>query len=441
MIQRRQTKQVRITDKLWIGSEHPIAVQSMTNTATQDIEKTAKQIKELYLAGSKLIRVTVKDDEGAKAVPLIAERLRAEGFEIPIVGDFHYNGHLLLAKYPKCAETLAKYRINPGNVGYGEKHDYNFDTIIQIAKANSKPVRIGVNWGSLDQDLLTEFMNLNAQGLLRHPEEREAGPKDPLPFKQVIYLAMKESALRSTELAMQAGLDEDQIIVSVKMSEVQDLINVYKLVAGSCDFPLHLGLTEAGTPVQGMISSAAAMGILLQQGIGDTIRMSLTPSSAKASEGKPSPEINILNERTLEVKACQELLQALDIEHFKPSVTSCPGCGRTSSDYFQTLAEEVNEMIYERINHWKEIYPGVEKLKIAVMGCIVNGPGESKYADVGISLPGDNEDPVAPVFINGKHETTLKGDDVSLRFKEIVEDYICKKFSVDVLEPNLQSQN
>lgn len=417
MIQRRQTKQVRITDKLWIGSEHPIVVQSMTNTATQDIEKTSKQIKELYLAGSKLVRITVKDEEGAKAVPLIAERLRAEGFEIPIVGDFHYNGHLLLAKYPKCAETLAKYRINPGNVGYGEKHDYNFDTIIQIAKANSKPVRIGVNWGSLDQDLLTEFMNLNAQRKLSDQE---------LSFKQVIYLAMKESALRSTELAMQAGLAEDQIIVSVKMSEVQDLINVYKLVAGGCDFPLHLGLTEAGTPVQGMISSAAAMGILLQQGIGDTIRMSLTP---QAESGNVA---NILNERTLEVKACQELLQALDIEHFKPSVTSCPGCGRTSSDYFQTLAEEVNEMIYERINHWKEIYPGVEKLKIAVMGCIVNGPGESKYADIGISLPGDNEDPVAPVFINGKHEMTLKGDDVSLRFKEIVEEYIKEKFTAYV---------
>lgn len=431
MIQRRQTKQVRITDKLWIGSEHPIAVQSMTNTATQDIEKTAKQVKELYLAGSKLVRVTVKDDEGAQAVPLIAERLRAEGFEIPIVGDFHYNGHLLLAKYPKCAETLAKYRINPGNVGYGEKHDYNFDTIIQIAKANSKPVRIGVNWGSLDQDLLTEFMERNAKGLLRHPEEGGTRREDPLPFKQVIYLAMKESAMRSTELAVEAGLEEDQIIVSVKMSEVQDLINVYKLVASSCDFPLHLGLTEAGTPVQGMISSAAAMGILLQQGIGDTIRMSLTPSAS--AEATADKQANILSDRTLEVKACQELLQALDIEHFKPSVTSCPGCGRTSSDYFQTLAEEVNEMIYERINHWKEIYPGVEKLKIAVMGCIVNGPGESKYADIGISLPGDNEDPVAPVFINGKHEMTLKGDDVSLRFKEIVEDYIQKRYS-SVLE-------
>ena len=407
--QRRKTHQVRITDDLSIGSEQPIVVQSMTNTATQDVNKSVEQVKQLYLAGSSLVRLTVKDETGAKAIPEIDAKLKAEGLNIPLVGDFHYNGHLLLEKYPKCAETLAKYRINPGNVGYGNKHDYNFDTIINIAKANNKPVRIGVNWGSLDQDLFTEFMNLNSESKLE--------PGQQLDFKQVMYLAMKESAVRSCELAMKAGQPEDKIIVSVKMSEVPDLINIYRMVADAFQFPLHLGLTEAGTPVKGMISSSAAMGILLNEGIGDTIRMSLTPG------------LGSLNDRTLEVRACQELLQALELNYFKPSITSCPGCGRTSSTYFQQLAEEINIHVQEKINEWKAKYPGVEKLKIAVMGCIVNGPGESKYADIGISLPGDNEDPAAPVFIDGKLSVTLKGENISSEFKQILDNYIQNKYS------------
>jgi (E)-4-hydroxy-3-methylbut-2-enyl-diphosphate synthase len=411
MASRRQTQQVQITDQLWIGSEHPIVVQSMTNTATDDVTKSAEQVKKLYLAGSSMVRLTVKDEAGAKAIPEIAARLKSEGLEIPLVGDFHYNGHLLLAKYPKCAETLAKYRINPGNVGYGDKHDYNFETIIQIAKANNKAVRIGVNWGSLDQDLFTEFM------------EQNAAQQIPLSFKEVMYLAMKESALRSAELAMQAGLEASRIVISVKMSEVQDLINIYRTVAKSCDFPLHLGLTEAGTPIQGMISSAAAMGILLQEGIGDTIRMSLTPS---ASPGE-------LGDRTLEVRACQELLQALELNYYKPSITSCPGCGRTSSTYFQQLAEEINTYISEQMPTWKHVYPGVEKLKIAVMGCIVNGPGESKYADIGISLPGDNEEPSAPVYVEGKLHKTLRGENISNEFKEMLEAYIQARFTTTLI--------
>lgn len=411
MIQRRKTKQVRINENLWIGSEHPVLVQSMTNTPTHDIRATANQVKALYLAGSQMVRITVKDDAGAEAVPLIDQALKAEGLQIPLVGDFHYNGHLLLAKHPQCAQTLAKYRINPGNVGYGDKHEYNFDRIIKVAKTHEKPIRIGVNWGSIDQDLLTEFMERNARS-------------SELSFKEVMYLTMQESALRSAERAIDLGFPENKIIISVKMSEVQDLINVYKQVAAACDFPLHLGLTEAGTPIKGMIASAAAMGILLQQGIGDTIRISLTPAV------EDSFQVNPLADRTLEVQACQELLQALEIAHFKPSVTSCPGCGRTSSNYFQKLADEVNQHILEKINDWKQVYPGVEKLKIAVMGCIVNGPGESKYADIGISLPGDNEDPVAPIFIEGKHFTTLRGDNISAEFLQIVEEFITKKYSL-----------
>ena len=373
--QRRKTHQVRISADLSIGSDSPIVVQSMTNTPTQDVQKSAEQVKQLYLAGSSLVRLTVKDEAGAKAIPEIDARLKAEGLNIPLVGDFHYNGHLLLEKYPECAETLAKYRINPGNVGYGNKHDYNFDTIINIAKANDKPVRIGVNWGSLDQDLFTEFMEQNAKGILRSrfevqgSKENDAESPEPntLSFKEVMYLAMKESAVRSCELAIKAGLKEDRIIVSVKMSEVPDFINIYRMVANAFQFPLHLGLTEAGTPIKGMISSSAAMGILLNEGIGDTIRMSLTPGVGDNS--------NPLNDRVLEVRACQELLQALELNYFKPSITSCPGCGRTSNTYFQQLAEEVNLYIQEQINEWKPKYPGVEKLKIAVMGCIVNGPG------------------------------------------------------------------
>lgn len=420
--ERRKTKQVQISDNVWVGSEHPILVQSMTNTPTHDIEKSVEQVKELFLAGSRVVRLTVKDDAGAQAIPKIAEKLKAEGLDIPLVGDFHYNGHILLEKYPDCAQTLAKYRINPGNVGYGDKHDYNFDTIINIAKANDKAIRIGVNWGSLDQDLLTEFMDLNSEGKLYSAYKTILeNPLETYSFKEIMYLAMRESALRSCELAMRAGMPEDKIVVSVKMSEVPDLLNIYRLVAKSCDFPLHLGLTEAGTPIKGMIASSAALGTLLQEGIGDTIRMSLTPGVGDKS--------NPLNDRALEVRACQELLQALELEYFKPSVTSCPGCGRTSSSYFQELAEDVNKYIQEEINNWKAEYPGVEKLKVAVMGCIVNGPGESKYADIGISLPGDNEEPSAPVYIDGALKTTLKGDKIAIEFKDIMVDYIQKKFN------------
>lgn len=426
---RRQTKQVQITDKLSIGSEHPIAIQSMTNTATHDIASSTEQVKALYLAGSKLVRLTVKDEAGAKAIPEIDKALKAQGLNVPLVGDFHYNGHLLLAEFKECAETLVKYRINPGNVGYGEKHDYNFDTIIKIAKANNKAIRIGVNWGSLDQDLLTEFMNLNADGkLAKRYQEIENNSfvfnsnNQELDFKKVVYLAMRESALRSCELAQRAGLAEDKIILSVKMSEVPDLINIYRMLAKSCDFPLHLGLTEAGTPIKGMIASSAALGVLLNEGIGDTIRMSLTPGVGDGS--------NPLNDRSLEVRACQELIQALELDYFKPSVTSCPGCGRTSSNYFQSLAQEINEYIQSEINQWKTQYPGVEKLKVAVMGCIVNGPGESKYADIGISLPGDNEEPSAPVYIDGKLSQTLKGKNIASDFREILKNYIEKKFKI-----------
>jgi (E)-4-hydroxy-3-methylbut-2-enyl-diphosphate synthase len=408
---RRETYQVILSDKLGVGSQHPILVQSMTNTPTQNVTATVEQIKELYIAGSAVVRLTVKDEAAAEAVPLIVSELNKQGFQIPLVGDFHYNGHLLLAKYPKCAEALAKYRINPGNVGYGEKHDYNFSTIINIAKDLDKPVRIGVNWGSLDQDLLSDFMEINA----------EKPDSEKISFKEVIYEAMTASALRSAELAIAEGLKQEKIVISVKMSEVQDLINIYRRVAAACKFPLHLGLTEAGTPVKGMISSSVAMGILLSEGIGDTIRMSLTPSA-------DDKKLNPLADRTLEVQACQELLQAMDIAFFKPSITSCPGCGRTSSTYFQKLAEEINQFTQVNMKAWQGKYPGAEKLKIAVMGCIVNGPGESKYADIGISLPGDNESPKAPVFIDGKQVKTLEGENIAAEFKQIILNYLEERF-------------
>lgn len=411
---RRKTNQVKIFEDLYIGSDHPILVQSMTNTLTENVEATVKQIKELYLAGSKVVRITVNDEAAAKAVSLIDKALKDQGYTIPLVGDFHYNGHLLLSKYPDCAQTLAKYRINPGNVGYGDKHDSNFAEIIKIAIQHDKPVRIGVNWGSLDQELFTDMMNKNAQ------------LAEALSTKEVIYQAMVKSALSSAQFAESLGLANDKIIISVKMSEVQDLINVYELIAKQCDYPLHLGLTEAGSPVKGMIASSAAMGTLLQQGIGDTIRMSLTPNAQ--SENTKDP----LSARTLEVEACQNLLQSMGLAYFKPEITSCPGCGRTSNDYFQKLGEEINDHISNQINEWKHQYPGVEKLKIAVMGCIVNGPGESKHADIGISLPGNNEDPAAPVYIDGKLNCTLRGDNISQEFKTILEDYIQKRFSKEL---------
>ncbi len=424
MLNRRKSTNVKIADGVFIGSDHPILVQSMTNTLTADIDASVKQIKELYLAGSAIVRITVNDDDAAKAVLEIDKRLKDEGLNVPLVGDFHYNGHLLLKKYPDCAKTLAKYRINPGNVGYGQKHDDNFAEIIKIAIEHDKPVRIGVNWGSLDQALFTEMMNDNA-----------ALP-EPLSFKEVIYKAMVQSAISSASYAEKLGLAHDKIIISVKMSEVQDLINVYKNISTLCDYPLHLGLTEAGSPVKGMISSAAAMGVLMQEGIGDTIRMSLTPlasskvsSTENSKKAENTSENNLLESRTLEVEACQTLLQAMDLAYFKPSVTSCPGCGRTSNDYFQKLGEEINDHIKEKINEWKPKYPGVEKLKIAVMGCIVNGPGESKHADLGISLPGNNEDPCAPVYIDGKLHTTLRGENISSEFKDILDNYIKNRFA------------
>lgn len=413
---RRQTNTVQISEGLFIGSDHPIVVQSMTNTLTADIDATVSQIKELYLAGSSMVRITVNDEAAAKAVSEIHHRLTEEGYDIPIVGDFHYNGHLLLSKYPDCAKILAKYRINPGNVGYGDKHDSNFAQIIQIAIDNNKPVRIGVNWGSLDQELFTEMMDANAKAT------------NPLSSKEIIYQAMVESALGSASYAQKLGLPEDKIIISVKMSEVQDLINVYQLIAGKCKYPLHLGLTEAGSPVKGMIASSAALAVLLQAGIGDTLRISLTPNAKNKEQITEDP----LSKRSLEVEACQSLLQAMDLAYFKPTVTSCPGCGRTSNDYFQKLGEEVNAHITNQINEWKNKYPGVEKLKIAVMGCIVNGPGESKHADIGISLPGNNEDPAAPVYVDGELHTTLRGDNITNEFKELLDKYIQARFSKEI---------
>ena len=420
---RRPTQQVRISDSLYIGSEQPIVVQSMTNTLTADIEASVAQVAELYQAGSAMVRLTVNDGDAAKAIAEIQRKLLERGLDVPLVGDFHYNGHLLLTRYPETAAALAKYRINPGNVGYGDKHDSNFAAMIKVAIEHNKPVRIGVNWGSLDQELFTQMMDANARGelsdcSLQEAEGDEAIHKE-LPTRHVIYQAMINSALSSAKAAEALGLDSNKIIISVKMSEPQDLINVYQRIAALCSYPLHLGLTEAGTAINGMIASSAAMGILLQQGIGDTIRMSLTPSV----------DAGQLSDRSLEVRACQQLLQSLELAYFKPSVTSCPGCGRTSSNYFQKLADEINDYSTEMMSLWSKQYPGVEKLKIAVMGCIVNGPGESKYADIGISLPGNNEDPVAPVYIEGSLVKTLRGDNITAEFKTMLDNYVRSRFT------------
>ncbi len=414
-IKRRPTKQVRISDSLYIGSEQPIVVQSMTNTLTADINASVEQVAQLYQAGSAMVRLTVNDDEAALAIPVIQRKLSERGLNVPLVGDFHYNGHTLLTKYPECAQALAKYRINPGNVGRGERHDSNFAAMIKVAIEHNKPVRIGVNWGSLDQELFTEMMDANSRGELSLRAEGEA---IQLTTREVIYHAMIASALGSAKQAQELGLAADKIIISVKMSEPQDLINVYQRIAGFCDYPLHLGLTEAGTAINGMIASSAAMGILLQQGIGDTIRMSLTPSV----------DAGQLSDRTLEVRACQQLLQSLELAYYKPSVTSCPGCGRTTSNYFQQLADEINNYTTIMMPEWRKLYPGVEKLKIAVMGCIVNGPGESKHADIGISLPGNNEDPAAPVYIEGTLVKTLRGDNIAAEFKTMLDKYIEQRY-------------
>jgi (E)-4-hydroxy-3-methylbut-2-enyl-diphosphate synthase len=374
----------------------------MTNTDTADPVGTALQVAELTRAGSRLVRVTVNNDEAARAVPEIAGRLADMGITVPIIGDFHYNGHLLLAKYPATAKTLAKYRINPGNVG-GKRRDENFRTIIQIALDNGKPVRIGVNWGSLDQDLLTGLMDENA----RDPNPRTA--------KQVYVEAMLQSALRSAAIAQETGLGHDRIIISAKVSGVQDLLDVYRQLARRCDYPLHLGLTEAGLGSKGIVASTAALSILLSEGIGDTIRVSLTP--------RPG------GDRTEEVRIAQQILQSLELQNFNPQVTACPGCGRTTSTFFQHMAEDIQTYLREQMPVWRARYPGVVDMKVAVMGCVVNGPGESKHANIGISLPGTFEEPKAPVYVDGRLLVTLKGDTIVPEFLKILDEYVEKNYA------------
>jgi (E)-4-hydroxy-3-methylbut-2-enyl-diphosphate synthase len=395
-IQRRKTVTVDVGG-VKVGSDHPVVVQSMTNTDTADVEGTIRQVAALWRAGSEVVRVTVNNDPAAQAVPRIVEGLARRGVEVPIVGDFHYNGHLLLTRYPECARALAKYRINPGNVG-AKRHDENFRTIIEQAIEHGKPVRIGVNWGSLDQALLTQMMDENA----RSP--------DPLDAQEVLRRAMIESALRSAAFAEQVGLPHDRILLSAKVSGVQDLVAVYRRLAALCDYPLHLGLTEAGMGTKGIVASTAGLSILLQEGIGDTIRVSLTP--------KPG------GDRTEEVQVAQQILQSLEIRSFAPQVTSCPGCGRTTSTYFQKLAEDIQGYLREQMPLWRERHPGVEEMKVAVMGCVVNGPGESKHANLGISLPGTFEEPKAPVYVDGEHHTTLRGDHIAEEFQRILDEYV-----------------
>lgn len=402
-ITRRLTPSVKIGPVV-MGSAHPVVVQSMTNTPTADIPATVAQTLELAAAGSEMVRWTVNDFEAMAAVPEVIRRLAEKGCHVPIVGDFHYNGHILLEKYPEGAAALSKYRINPGNVGKGKGRDDNFARMIRQAIAHQKPVRIGVNWGSLDQELFTDMMNKNAKR------------KTPKTFKEVIYDAMIVSAIRNAELAQSLGLSKDKIVVSVKMSELQDMVAVYQKLAKKCDYVLHLGLTEAGGSVKGIAASSAALGILLQQGIGDTIRMSLTPE----------PGVS----RDQEVRGCTSLLQALGLRYFMPAITSCPGCGRTNSDKFVYLAKDVTAYIEKRMPEWRTQYPGVETLKVAVMGCVVNGPGESKYADIGISLPGSSEAPGIPIYIDGKLSQTLRGDDITETFITLLENYIAKRYQV-----------
>ncbi|HRN84933.1 MAG TPA: flavodoxin-dependent (E)-4-hydroxy-3-methylbut-2-enyl-diphosphate synthase [Hyphomicrobium sp.] len=387
-----------------VGGAAPVVVQSMTNTDTADIAGTVAQVAALARTGSELVRITVDRDEAAKAVPHIREQLLKRGVGVPLVGDFHYIGHKLLAENPACAEALDKYRINPGNVGFKDKKDRQFADIIEIALKHGKPVRIGVNWGSLDQDLLTRLMDENAA---------LPNPKDA---REVMHEAIVQSALLSAEQAEKLGLGADRIILSAKVSAVQDLIAVYRMLAGRCSYALHLGLTEAGMGSKGIVASTAALGVLLQEGIGDTIRISLTPEPG--------------GDRTLEVKVGQEILQTMGFRSFVPVVAACPGCGRTTSTVFQELARDVENMIRDRMPEWKTRYPGVETLTFAVMGCIVNGPGESKHADIGISLPGTGESPAAPVFIDGKKAMTLRGPNIAADFKALVEDYIERRFGV-----------
>ena len=380
-----------------VGSGHPVVVQSMTNTDTADAAATTAQVAALAAAGSQLVRVTVNNDEAAAAVPEIVQRLADQGVTVPIVGDFHYNGHLLLAKYPATARALAKYRINPGNVG-GKRRDENFRTIVKIAVDNGKPVRIGVNWGSLDQDLLTAMMDDNARS------------ENPRTAHDVYVEAMLESALRSAALAEEVGLGHDRILISAKVSGVPDLVDVYRKLAARCDYPLHLGLTEAGLGMKGIVASTAGLSILLSEGIGDTIRVSLTP--------RPG------GDRTEEVQVAQQILQSLGLRSFNPQVTSCPGCGRTTSTFFQHMAEDIQTYLREKMPVWRARYPGVVDMKVAVMGCVVNGPGESKHANIGISLPGTFEEPKAPVYVDGKLAVTLRGDNIVPEFLQILDDYV-----------------
>ncbi len=397
---RRRTVTANVGGVL-VGSAHPIVVQSMTNTDTADAASTAAQVAELATAGSQIVRITVNNDEAAAAVPEIVQRLADQGVTVPIVGDFHYNGHLLLRKFPKTAELLAKYRINPGNVGTRHRDD-NFRTIVQVAVDYQKPVRIGVNWGSLDQDLLTQMMDDNAK------------QPDPLEAKEVYFEAMLTSALRSAALAEETGLRHDQILISAKISQVQDLVTVYRRLGARCDYPLHLGLTEAGLGTKGVVATTAALSILLAEGIGDTIRVSLTPRPGGA--------------RTEEVLVAQQILQSLELRSFTPQVTSCPGCGRTTSTFFQSMAEEIQTYLRDQMPVWRASHPGVEEMKVAVMGCVVNGPGESKHANLGISLPGTFEEPKAPVYVDGKLKVTLKGDRIVAEFLEILNDYVARTY-------------
>lgn len=401
LIERRKTITVSIGN-VRVGSDSPVVVQSMTNTDTADVPGTIHQVAQLARAGSELVRVTVNNDAAAKAVPAIVEGLEKQNVRVPIIGDFHYNGHLLLTKYPECAQALAKYRINPGNVSVGRKNDDNFRAMIEVAIANNKPVRIGVNWGSLDQQLLTRLMDENSRS------------KEPKDARDVTMEAMVVSALRSAELAEEFGLSSDKIILSAKVSGVQDLIDVYRSLASRCKYPLHLGLTEAGMGAKGIVGSAAGLAVLLQEGIGDTIRVSLTP----APNG----------DRAEEVYVGQQILQSLGIRSFTPQVTACPGCGRTTSTFFQEMAEQIQSYLRNNMPVWKQQYPGIEELKVAVMGCVVNGPGESKHANIGISLPGTFEEPKAPVFVDGRLMTTLKGDKIVAEFITILDDYVSARY-------------
>jgi (E)-4-hydroxy-3-methylbut-2-enyl-diphosphate synthase len=403
LARRTRQAQVRWGDRVvTLGGDAPVRVQSMTNTDTVQVIETAIQVKELALAGSELVRITVNTPEAAQAVPAIREQLDRMGIDVPLIGDFHYNGHTLLSQYPDCAAALSKYRINPGNVGKGDKRDRQFAQMIEAACRHDKAVRIGVNWGSLDQELLASMMDDNA---------KRARPWEA---KQVMYEALVTSALQSADWASELGLDPNQIIISCKVSGVQDLITVYRALAARCDYALHLGLTEAGMGTKGTVASAVAMGQLLQQGIGDTIRVSLTPQPGEA--------------RTQEVVVALEILQSLGLRNFNPSVTACPGCGRTTSTTFQELAKQIDDHLRAKMPVWKLQYPGVENLKVAVMGCIVNGPGESKHADIGISLPGTGEAPAAPVYIDGQKALTLRGEGIVAEFHKIVETYIERRF-------------